>query len=63
MMANMEHKVDVKSNQVMFHSIAGSPTARRNLNLEIDRGQVRIDRSRTDDELFSNVRISQPLCH
>ena len=45
----------------MVYGIAGSPTARRNLDLGIDRGQMCIHRSRTDDELFGNLRVSQPL--
>ena len=53
----------MESNQVMFYGIAGSPTARRNLYLGIDRGQVRIDRPTTDDELFRNECISQALCY
>ena len=52
----------MKSNQVMSHGIARSPTARSNLDLGINRGQVCIDRATTDDKLFSNVCISPSLC-
>src|SRR5437588_9293037 len=47
----------------MFHSVARSASARGDLNFVVDRGQVGVDRSRTDDKLFGDVRIGESLCH
>ncbi len=47
----------------MLHGIARSGTTRGDPELAVDRGQVPVDRARTDDELFSDLGIGEPLCH
>lgn len=47
--------------QVMFHRVAGSSSARGDLDFAVDRGQVSIHGTWTDDELFSDLCIGQSL--
>src|SRR6266851_5661763 len=50
------------SHQALLHGVARSSTARGDLDLAIDRGQVSIDGARTDDEVVSYLCIGQSLC-
>ena len=49
--------------QVVVHRVAGSRSTRGDLELAVDRGQVRIHRSGTDDELLSDLSVSESLRH
>ena len=56
-------KTSALSHQMMFNSVASGRTARRNLELAVDGREVPVDGAQTDDQLFSYLRITQPLCH
>ncbi len=47
--------------KMLIHRVTGSGAAGRNLNFAVDRGQVIIDRTRTDHQLFGDLRIGQSL--
>ena len=49
--------------QVVFDGITGRSTTRGDANLVKDRGEVAIDRARTDDQLFSHLLIGESLGH
>ncbi len=46
---------------MVFKCIAGSGSARGDLDFPVDGGEVVIDRARADDEVSSDLRISQAL--
>src|SRR5258708_8545290 len=47
----------------MLDGVAGGGTARGDPELAVNRGEVKVDRARTDDELLGYLGIGQPLCH
>ena len=47
--------------QSMFDGVVGSGTARGDPDRAVGRGQVPIDRARTNDELFSDLNICLSL--
>jgi hypothetical protein len=49
------------SDQVMLDGIAGSSSARGDLDFAVDPGQVILHRIWTDDELFGDLSIGQSL--
>ncbi len=49
--------------QLVLYSIARRTTTTGNLDLGIDRGQMRIHRTRTDEESFAPLLICQPACN
>ena len=50
---------DEELDQVVIQGIAGRGTARGDANLAIDRGQVRVNGARADDELLGDLNIGQ----
>jgi hypothetical protein len=49
--------------KVVLNGIARGSTARGDADLAIDRGQVGVDRARTDHELFGHLGVGQSLGH
>ena len=49
------------SDQVMLDGIAGSSSARGDLDFAVDQGQVILHRTWTDDELFGDLSIGESL--
>ena len=49
--------------EVLIDGIAGRGTARGDLNLTVDRGQVPVHGAARDDQLFGYLGIGQPLSH
>jgi len=47
--------------QAVFHRVAGSGSARRDLELAVDGGEVIVDGALADDELLSDVHIGESL--
>ena len=49
--------------QVMLHCVARGCAAGGNLDFAIDRGEVVVDGTRTDHQLFGDLYIGQSLRH
>src|SRR5205823_4415058 len=49
------------SDKVLFNRVTGGGTARGNLNLPVDRGQMCADRARTDHQVHGDLRIRPAL--
>ena len=47
----------------MLDGVARGSAPGGNLDLPIDRGQMGVDGAGTDDHLFGNLGVGQPLCH
>jgi|SRR2546429_7125525 len=45
--------------QLVLNGIAGSSSARGDLNFAVDRGQVRVDSARADDQLLGYLRVGE----
>src|SRR5947209_18869411 len=45
--------------KLVLNGIAGSSSARRDLNFAVDRGQVRVDSGRADDQLLGYLRVGE----
>ena len=62
-MSGIGGKTSPLSHQMLFNRVASGRTARRNLELAVDGGEVPVDGAGTDNQLSGQLGIGQPLGH